>query len=181
MRRCGFFPTPPRLLGHSSLYHPLLPFPSLGILCRKNGKTERDTRSKPVPQVPRDLQLTASLPRFPRTPPPLARSFPPPTPAARNGLSDYAGFCERTFGGERLDQGVPHREIDPSQPVLYENTVGAYEHFFGACPPAEFWPKVPTAAAGPALDGEETGGADFSGRRKAFVRSAEEHFRFSEE
>lgn len=97
-------------------------------------------------------------------------------------FSEYAAFCERTFGGERLELGMPHREIDPSQPVLYENTVGAYRHFFGASPPAESWPSLP-AVEREALDGEEGQAADVdvSGRRRALVRSAEEKFHFTKD
>lgn len=98
--------------------------------------------------------------------------------------SDYSAFCERTFGGERLDLGMPHREIDPSQPVLYENTVGAYQHFFGvSAPPADSWPSLPAVEPPSALDEEEgqAADADTSGRRRAFVRTAEEKFNFTKE
>lgn len=86
---------------------------------------------------------------------------------------------------------MPHREIDPSQPVLYENAVGAYRHFFGASPPTDCWPPLPAAVERPAVDGEEEdeeghgqaaeGEADASGRRRAFVRSTEEKFHFTKE
>ncbi|CAM9747472.1 unnamed protein product [Pylaiella littoralis] len=91
--------------------------------------------------------------------------------------SEYDAFCERTFDGQPLEFGMPHRNIDPSQPVLYGNTVGAYEHFFGVCPPAESWPAPQVVE--PALDGEE--GIDTSGRRRALVRSSEEKFHFTKD
>lgn len=69
---------------------------------------------------------------------------------------------------------MPHRDIDHSQPILYENTVGAYEHFFGMCPPTESWP-APQAVES-ALDGEE--GMGTSGRRRALIRSTVEKFHF---
>ncbi|CAM9391947.1 unnamed protein product [Ectocarpus sp. 12 AP-2014] len=99
---------------------------------------------------------------------------------------EYAAFCERTFDGEGPDGGVPHREVDSSQPMLYENTVGAYEHFFGAVAPAEWWPAPAVVVGAPctAMDGkgeEEEGPVDVSGRRTAFVRTEERRFRFAEE
>lgn len=77
---------------------------------------------------------------------------------------------------------MPHRETDPSQPVLYENTVGAYQHFFGVSPPAESWTSPP-AVERDALDGEEgqAADADTSGRRRALVRSGEEKFHFTKD
>lgn len=99
-------------------------------------------------------------------------------------FSEYAAFCKRTFGGQRLELGVPRREIDLSQPVLYENTVSAYHHFFGVCPPTDSWPSL-SAVGHPSLDGEEGHGqaahADTSGRRRTLVRSSEEKFRFAKE
>eukprot|EP00903_Cladosiphon_okamuranus_P014135 g13136.t1 len=102
--------------------------------------------------------------------------------------SEYAAFCERTFGGERLELGTPHREIDSSQPVLYENTFGAYRHFFGVSPPADCWPSPPTLKGGvnlTGLDGEDGQAAarerdeNTSGRRPALVRSDEKKFHFT--
>ncbi|CAN0326326.1 unnamed protein product [Ectocarpus sp. 6 AP-2014] len=99
---------------------------------------------------------------------------------------EYAAFCERTFGGEGLECGVPHRDVDASQPMLYENTVGAYEHFFGAVAPFECWPApvVVVGAACTALDGkgeEEEAPVDVSGRRTAFVRTEERKVHFADE
>ncbi|CAB1120875.1 unnamed protein product [Ectocarpus sp. CCAP 1310/34] len=98
----------------------------------------------------------------------------------------YVAFCEHTFGGEGLECGVLHREVDASQPMLYENTVGSYEHFFGAVAPAEWWPAPAVVVGTPctALDGkgeEEEGPVDVSGRRTAFVRTEERKFHFAEE
>lgn len=82
---------------------------------------------------------------------------------------------------------MPHREGDASQPVLYENTVTAYDHFFGAAPPVEWWPtpEVVFGVATTSLDGkgEEEGEerVDVSGRRTAFVRTEERKFQFAEE
>ncbi|CAM9556922.1 unnamed protein product [Ectocarpus sp. 4 AP-2014] len=99
---------------------------------------------------------------------------------------EYAAFCERTFGWEGLECRVPHRKVDASQPMLYENTVGAYEHFFGAVAPAEWWPASAVVVRAPctALDGKgekEEGPVDVSGRRTAFVRTEERKFQFAEE
>lgn len=70
-----------------------------------------------------------------------------------------------------------HKDIDSLQPMLYENTVGAYEHFFGICPPTESWPAPQVVEAD--LNGEEV--LSTSGRRRAFVRSTEEKFQFSKD
>lgn len=70
--------------------------------------------------------------------------------------------------------------------MLCENTVGAYEHFFGAVAPAEWWPAPAVVVGAPctALDGngeEEEGPVDVSGRRTAFVRTEERKVHFAEE
>lgn len=81
----------------------------------------------------------------------------------------YTSFCGRTFGqGFELE----HREIDASQPVLYKNTICAYEHFFGTPLPAILWPGSPYR-----VNGEE---GPF-GRRLAFVRLPGEKYDFVKE
>ena len=118
--------------------------------------------------------------RRPQTPHQPIPSPPSPRQNPATTYSEYVAFCERAFGGERLELGIPHREMDPSQPVLYENTLGAYEHFFGVSAPVDYWPSLP-AVEREAVDGEEgqAADADTSGRRRAFVRISEEKFHFT--
>eukprot|EP00752_Nemacystus_decipiens_P017012 g15230.t1 len=96
-------------------------------------------------------------------------------------ISLSIAFFHWLASAERMASCTAHgreiREIDPSQPVLYENTVGAYQHFFGVFPPADSWPSPPVVESG-AFDGQEghAADADISGRRRTFVRSTEEKF-----